>query len=50
LYLGAPLQPKLENVVVTPALNDLIASVVPHVVQLVRHKQVFRGHLVTADQ
>lgn len=50
LYLGAPLQPKLENVIVTSTLNDLIASVVPHVVQLVRHKQILRGHLVTADQ
>jgi len=50
LYLCTPLQPELEYVVVSAALNDFIARVVLDVVQLVRHEQVLRAHLVAAEQ
>jgi len=50
LYLCTPLQPELEYVVVSAALNDFIARVVPDVVQLVLHEQVLRAHLVAAEQ
>jgi len=50
LYLCTPLQPELEYVVVSAALNDLIARVVLDVVQLVLHEQVLRAHLVAAKQ
>ncbi len=48
--LGPPLQPELKDVVVPPALDDLVAGVVAHVVQLVLLEQVVRGHLVAADE
>ena len=47
---GAPLQPELEDVVVSPALDDLVASVVTAVVALVRLEEVVGGHLVAADE
>ena len=50
LYLCTPLQPELEYVVVSAALNDFIARVVLDVVQLVLHEQVLRAHLVAAEQ
>lgn len=50
LYLCTPLQPELEYVVVSAALNDFIARVVLDVVQFVRHEQVLRAHLVAAEQ
>lgn len=48
-YLGSPLEPQLEDVVVAATLDHLIPGVVLHVVQLVLHEQVVRGHLVTAE-
>ena len=50
LYLCTPLQPELEYVVVSAALNVFIARVVLDVVQLVLHEQVLRAHLVAAEQ
>lgn len=50
LYLCTPLQPELEYVVVSAALNDFIARVVLDVVQFVLHEQVLRAHLVAAEQ
>ena len=44
------LQPKLEDVVVSAALDDLVSGVVAHVVVLVTLKQVVRRHLVATDQ
>ena len=49
-HLGPPLEPELEDVVVPAALDDLVAGVVLHVVDLVRLEQVVRGHLVAVDQ
>lgn len=48
--LGTPLQPQLENIIVSATLNDLVAGVVANVVQLVGHEQILGRHLVTADQ
>ena len=50
VYLGPPLEPELEDVVVPAALDDLVAGVVADVVDLVRLEQVVRGHLVAVDQ
>jgi hypothetical protein len=50
LYLCTPLQPELEYVVVSAALNNFVASVILHVVQLVLHEQILRAHLVAAEQ
>jgi hypothetical protein len=50
LYLCAPLQPQLEDVVVSAALNNFIPSVVLDVIKFVLHEQIFCAHLVTADQ
>ena len=47
---GAPLQPELEDVVVSSALDDLVAGVVAAVVALVRLEEVVGGHLVAADE
>ena len=44
------MKPELEDIVVSSALNDLIAGVVAHVVDLVRLEEVVCGHLVAADQ
>lgn len=49
-YLGSPLKPQLEDVVMTAALDHLVSGVVLHVVQLVLHEQVVRAHLVTAQK
>lgn len=48
--LRAPLQPQLEDVIVSSALNDLVTSIVADVVQLVSHEEIFGRHLVAADQ
>lgn len=50
IYLGSPLQPEFEDVVMTSALNHFIPGVVLHVVQLVWHEQILGGHLVAANQ
>jgi hypothetical protein len=50
LYLCAPLQPQLEDVVVSAALNNFVACVVLNIVQFVLHEQIVRAHLVAADQ
>jgi len=44
------LKPEFEDVVVSSALNDFVAGVVAHVVDLVRLEEVVCGHLVAADQ
>lgn len=49
-YLGTPLQPKFKYIVVTAALYYFVTRIVLHVVQFVLHEQVFRAHLVAADQ
>lgn len=49
-YLGAPLQPKLEHVIMTAALYHFVARVVLDVVQFVLHEQILGTHLVAADQ
>ncbi len=50
MYLGPPLQPELEDVIVPAALDDLIAGVVADVVVFVALEQVVGRHLVAADQ
>jgi hypothetical protein len=50
LYLCTPLQPQLEDVVVSAALNHFVACVVLNIVKFVLHEQIFRAHLVAADQ
>jgi len=46
----SPLEPQFEDVVVSAALDDLVAGVVGAVVALVSLEQVVSGHLVAADQ
>jgi hypothetical protein len=50
LYLCAPLQPQLEDVVVSAALNNFIACIILNIVKFVLHEQIFGAHLVAADQ
>ena len=50
MYLGSPLQPEFEDVIMTSALYHFITGVVLHVVQFVRHEQILGGHLVAANQ
>lgn len=50
IYLGSPLQPKFEDVIMTPALNHFIAGIVLHVVQFVCHEQILGWHLIAANQ
>lgn len=49
-YLGSPLQPQFENIVVSAALYHLISSVVLNVVQLVLHEQIIGRHLIAFHQ
>ena len=49
-YPRSPLEPQFEDVVVSAALDDLVAGVVGAVVALVGLEQVVSGHLVAADQ
>lgn len=44
------MQPELEDVIMTSALNHLITGVVFYVVQFVCHEQILCGHLVAANQ
>jgi hypothetical protein len=50
LYLCAPLQPQLEDVVMSAALDNFIACIILNIVKFVLHEQVVRAHLVAADQ
>lgn len=45
-----PLEPELEDVVMSTTLDDLVAGVVRHIVALVRLEKVIRRHLVAADE
>ena len=47
---GPPLEPQLEDVVVSAALYDLVPRVVADVVALVRLEEIVGGHLVTTDE
>lgn len=49
-YLRAPHKPQFEDVVVSSALNHLVAGVVAHVIVLVLLEQVVRAHLVCLDE
>ena len=49
-YPRSPLEPQFEDVVVSAALDDLVAGVVGAVVALVSLEQVVSRHLVAADQ
>ena len=49
-YPRSPLEPQFEDVVVSAALDDLVAGVVGAVVALVGLEQVVSRHLVAADQ
>uniref|UniRef100_A0A8D8XNX8 Uncharacterized protein n=1 Tax=Cacopsylla melanoneura TaxID=428564 RepID=A0A8D8XNX8_9HEMI len=48
--LGSPLQPKLEDIIVTTTLNDFVTSVVPDVIHFVLHEQIVSTHLITRYQ
>lgn len=47
---GSPLEPQLEDVIVTAALDHLVSSVVAAVVTLVCLEEVIRRHLIAVDQ
>lgn len=47
---GSPLQPQLEDVIVTPTLDHLVSSVVAAIVTLVCLEEVIRRHLIAIDQ
>jgi len=49
-YLCSPLQPELEDIVVSAALDDFVAGVILNVIEFVLHEQILCAHLVAADQ
>ena len=49
-YLGSPREPKLEDVVVTTALDHLVARVVSDVIMLVLLEQIVGAHPVAVVQ
>lgn len=50
VYLAAPLQPQLEDIVVASALDDLVTGVKARVIDLVRHEQILGIHGVAAQE
>ena len=47
---GSPLEPQFEDVVMSAALDHLVAGVVADVVALVGLEEIVGRHLVTADE
>ena len=45
---SSPLQPKLEDIVVSSTLNDLVTRVILEVIKFVLLKQVIRAHGIAA--
>lgn len=48
--LGSPLEPQLEDVIVSTALDHLVARIIAHIVVLVLLKQVICTHLVRLNK
>lgn len=48
--LGSPLEPQLEDIVVTAALDHLVTGIVANVVQFVGHEKILGRHLITAKK
>lgn len=46
----SPLEPELEDVVMTATLNNLVTRIIRDVIALVSLEKVVRGHLVAADE
>jgi hypothetical protein len=48
--MGSPLQPQLEDVIMTAALNHFVPSVIPDIVMLILLEQVVCIHRVATGQ
>lgn len=47
--MGSPLQPELEDVIVTSTLNNFVSSVVPYIIVLILLEQIFGVHGVATS-
>ena len=49
-YLCSPLEPELEDIIVTTTLNNFVARVVLQVIEFILLEQVSGAHLITARE